>query len=58
MKPLARYEIIEQLDRMGIHQPVERAALIEDYISYFHQKDVQSIRDYFYKLWDFFFNKR
>ena len=58
MKPLARYEIIEQLNRIGITQPIERAIFIEEYVAYFNQKDVSSMGEFFYKLRDFFFKKR
>ena len=58
MQPLSRYEIIEQLNRLGITKPVERAVFMEDYINYFNQKDISSIGEFFYKLRDFFFKRR
>ena len=58
MKPLSRYEIIEQLNRIGITQPIERTIFIEEYVDYFNQKDVSSMGEFFYKLRDFFFKKR
>ncbi|UCH44372.1 MAG: hypothetical protein JSV11_08700 [Nitrospiraceae bacterium] len=58
MQPLSRHEIIEQLNRLGITKPVERAVFMEDYITYFNQKDVSSIGEFFYKLRDFFFKRR
>ena len=58
MKPLARYEIIEQLNRIGITQPIERAVFIEEYVDYFNQKDLSPIGEFFYKLRGFFLKKR
>jgi hypothetical protein len=57
MKPLARHEIIDQLERLGIDSPEECRAYINDYVNYYrycsdslHTRISRTVRKFFQHL--------